>query len=105
VVKKGQPKNFIPEDQIRFLAAAYLTAETVDLQVAVITRKQAEEADYNLSPSRWVTVKGVENTVSVASLFPEMVELDERALTLTKRLHQLLAPLLQGQEGKPRVRE
>ena len=57
-VKKGQPKNFIPEDQIRPLAAAFLKGEPVEGEVAVITREQAEEADYNLSPSRWVAVDG-----------------------------------------------
>ena len=53
-LKKGKPKNYIPEDAIRPLAAAYLKGEPVDGEIAVITGKQAEEADYNLSPSRWV---------------------------------------------------
>ena len=53
-VRKGRPKNYIPEDDIRPLAAAYLTGEPVEGEIAVITRKQVEEADYNLSPSRWV---------------------------------------------------
>lgn len=55
VVKKGQPKNFIPEDKIRPLAAAFLAAEPIEGQIAVISRDRAGEADYNLSPSRWVT--------------------------------------------------
>jgi type I restriction enzyme M protein len=54
-VKKGRPKNYIPEDAIRPLAAAYLKGEPVEGEVAVITREQAEEGDYNLSPSRWVS--------------------------------------------------
>ena len=53
-VQKGRPKNYIPEEDIRPLAAAYLKGEPVEGEVAVITRQQAEEADYNLSPSRWV---------------------------------------------------
>ena len=36
------------------LAAAFLKGEPVEGEVAVISRQQAEEADYNLSPSRWV---------------------------------------------------
>ncbi|KAF0109705.1 MAG: N-6 DNA methylase [Rhodospirillaceae bacterium] len=50
-VAKGRPKNYIPEDAIRPLAAAYLKGEPVEGEIAVITRQQAEEADYNLSPS------------------------------------------------------
>lgn len=53
-VQKGRPKNFIPDDAIRPLATAYLKGEPVESEIAVITRQQAEEADYNLSPSRWV---------------------------------------------------
>ena len=53
-VGKGRPKNFIPEDDIRPLAEMFVKAESVEGEVAVITREQAQEADYNLSPSRWV---------------------------------------------------
>jgi type I restriction enzyme M protein len=53
-VQKGRPKNFIPEDAIRPLAAGYLKGDPVEGEIAVITRQQAQEADYNLSPSRWV---------------------------------------------------
>lgn len=53
-VQKGRPKNFIPEEDIRPLAAAYLKGEPVEGELAIITREQAAEADYNLSPSRWV---------------------------------------------------
>ena len=63
-VGKGRPKNYIPEEDIRPIAAAFLKGELVKGElvkgelvkgeVAVITREQAASADYNLSPSRWV---------------------------------------------------
>ncbi len=53
-VKKGRPKNYIREEDIRTIASAYLKGEPLDREVAVITQAQAAEADYNLSPSRWV---------------------------------------------------
>ena len=53
-LKKGQPKNYIPEDAIRPLAAAFLKGEPVDGEIAVITREQILSADYNITPSRWV---------------------------------------------------
>jgi len=52
--KKGRPKNYLPEEDIRPLAEMFNKGEPVEGEVAVITREQAEEADYNLSPSRWV---------------------------------------------------
>lgn len=52
--KKGKPKNYLPEEDVRSLAALYLKGEPVVGELAVITQQQAEEADYNLSPERWV---------------------------------------------------
>ncbi|WP_141455200.1 N-6 DNA methylase [Pseudoxanthomonas sp. z9] len=56
--RKGRPKNYLPEEDIKLLAAAYLNGEVVEGEVAVITTQQAEDADYNLSPSRWVSNGG-----------------------------------------------
>ena len=53
-VGKGRPKNFIPQEDIQPVAAMFLKGEQVEGEVAVITSEQAVEADYNLSPSRWV---------------------------------------------------
>jgi type I restriction enzyme M protein len=86
VVTKGQPKNFIPEDQIRPLAAAFVRAEPVDGQIAVIERHQVEEADYNLSPSRWVSQSSAASFGSIRSLLEELTVLDRRAHDLTVRL-------------------
>jgi len=61
--KKGRPKNYLPEEDIRPLAAMYLKGEPVEGELAVITTEQAREADYNLSPSRWVNgSSGAEST-------------------------------------------
>jgi type I restriction enzyme M protein len=51
---KGKPKNYLPEQDIRLLAGLYAKGEPVAGELAVITNRQAQEADYNLSPSRWV---------------------------------------------------
>ena len=53
-VRKGRPKNFIPDEDVRPLAEAFVKGEPVEGELAVITREQAVQADYNLSPSRWV---------------------------------------------------
>ena len=40
-VGKGRPKNYIPEEDIRPIAAVFLKGEPVEGEVAVITREQA----------------------------------------------------------------
>ncbi len=67
-VKKGRPKNYIPEDDIVPLAEAYLKGEPVEGEIAVLTKEQAAEADYNLSPNRWVGASTAQATSSLADL-------------------------------------
>ena len=69
-VAKGRPKNYIPGEDIRPIATAFLRGDPVEGEVAVITREQGAEADYNLSPSRWVGQFQSEETQSI----PELLE-------------------------------
>ena len=90
-VLKGRPKNYIPDEDIRPIAAAFLKGEPVDGEVAVITTEQAQEADYNLSPSRWVG-QGTETEVrSIRSLMAELESLSLEETDLTSSLSALLA--------------
>lgn len=90
-LKKGKPKNYIPEDDIRPLAAAYLKGEPVEGEIAVITKAQAEEADYNLSPSRWVGQSRSTEVGSVSALVGELGKLEGEAHRLSVTLTKLLA--------------
>lgn len=93
-LKKGKPKNYIPEDAIRPLAAAYLKGEPVEAEIAIITRQQAEEADYNLSPSRWVGQSSSAEVGSVTALVRELSELDKETHRLSVTISKLLAGLI-----------
>lgn len=94
--RKGRPKNYLPEEDIRPLAAIYLKGEPVEGEVAVITTEQAREADYNLSPSRWVGQSGAAKVGSVQGLLSELVRLDKQTHGLTENLARLLAGVADG---------
>jgi type I restriction enzyme M protein len=94
-VNKGKPKNYIPEHDIRLLAAAFLKGEPVDGEIAVITRRQAEEADYNLSPSRWVQQNEKVDHGSISALVLELERLHQRDAALTIDVLKALKPLVQ----------
>jgi type I restriction enzyme M protein len=53
--EKGRPKNHLLEADIKALASAYLAADPIEGELAVVTAQEIAGADYNLSPSRWVT--------------------------------------------------
>jgi type I restriction enzyme M protein len=52
--RKGKPKNYLPEEELKAMAAVFHKGEPIEGEIAIISNEQAAEADYNLSPSRWV---------------------------------------------------
>ena len=92
-VGKGRPKNFIPQEDIRPLAAAFLEGEPVEGEVAVITRGQAEQTDYNLSPSRWVGQTDVVDQRPISEIIAKMQRLDEDAREIDAQLARMLVSL------------
>ena len=78
-VRKGRPKNYIPNDDIPLLAALLLKGDPVDGKVAVITAKQAEQADYNLIPSRWVSQPDAVAPRPIRNIIAELRRLDAEA--------------------------
>ena len=91
--QKGRPKNFIPEEDINPLAVAYLKGEPVESEIAVITREQVKEADYNLSPSRWVMQTDAAVQRPIKEIVAEMQRLDDEAREVDARLLDMLARL------------
>ena len=92
-VGKGRPKNFIPQEDIQPVAAMFLKGEPVDGEVAVITREQAADADYNLSPSRWVGQTDTVDHRPISEIIADMQRLDEEAREVDSSLMRMLEHL------------
>ena len=91
--ERGRPKNYLPEEAIRTLASSFLKGEAADGEVAVIDTKQAEDADYNLSPSKWIGQNGSAEVGSIPALVLQLEQLNAQDLGLTTDLLKLLRPL------------
>ena len=92
-VRKGRPKNYIPDEDLRPLAAAFLQGEPLEGELAVITLEQAAEADYNLSPTRWVGQAAEVAQRPIAEIIAEMQRLDEEAREIDASLAEMLVRL------------
>ena len=92
-VKKGRPKNYIPEEEILALATAFLKGEPVEGEVAVITREQVEEADYNLSPSRWVTAETGTKNANLKEIIGRFAAILDEEAAASDRLQLALSKL------------
>ena len=90
---KGKPKNHLVETDIKQLAAAFLTGEPVDGEVAVATIKEIAAADYNLSPSLWVPQSDDREYRPVKEILADLLELDSRARTVDAALAKMMVKL------------
>ena len=92
-VGKGQPKNYIPEESISSIAAAFLKGDPLEGEAAVITCNQAAEVDYNLSPSRWVGQSQVEVARPVAEILSDLERLNNDSREIDTALSNMLVNL------------
>lgn len=93
---KGRPKNYLIDADRRALAEVFNRGEPVDGEVAIITQEQAEEADFSLSPSRWVARDSTADFGSVSALLKELSSLDEESTKISASLNRLLAGVTDG---------
>ena len=77
----------------RDILARLLKGTPVECELAVIIRQQAEEADYNLSPSRWIGQNDSAEIGSIPALIEQLEQLNAQDLSLTADLLKLLRPL------------
>jgi type I restriction enzyme M protein len=99
-LKKGKPKNYIPEENIRPLANAYLKGIPIDGKLAVITSEQIEKVDYNLSPSRWISNNDSNKNQSLETLIKQTRSLSEESYLVDRELFTILSRLVEGQNAK-----
>ena len=94
-VGKGNPKNYIPYEDIKPITAMFFKGELVESEVAVITLDQAAEADYNLSPSRWVGQLQSEETQSIPELLAALRKLSKDIQTSDEHVFAMFDGVLQ----------
>ncbi|MDD5452242.1 MAG: N-6 DNA methylase [Desulfovibrionales bacterium] len=76
--KKGRPKNYIPDENVRKIADAFIKGEDVEKFVKVITTAQAAENDFNLSPSRYVDVNEGKTYRPIPEILEELDALEKK---------------------------
>jgi type I restriction enzyme M protein len=91
LVKKGKPKNYLPEEAVKGIAGLFIAGDPIEREVAVITAEQAIEADYNLSPSRWAGQADLATHRPLKDILAELISLDESAVEIDHSLRAMLA--------------
>ncbi len=91
--KKGSPKNYIPDENIRKIADAFNDGKDVEGFVKVITTAEATKSDFNLSPSRYVASAIVGTIRKLPDVLIDLAALEVEAAAVNKDLKKILAQL------------
>ncbi|MGH2521376.1 MAG: N-6 DNA methylase [Anaerolineales bacterium] len=91
--EKGRPKNFIPDAGIHKIAETYHAWKPVEKFARLITLAEAEQNDWNLSPSRYVDTGEAEQNRAVQSIIDDLATLEADAAALDAELNGILKSL------------
>lgn len=91
--EKGNPKNYISEEQIRKIADAFNAKKLIENFSVFVSKSDVAKNDYNISPSRYIHLGGAEEYVPVEDILNELVEVEMKANEADKRLQKVLKEL------------
>ena len=91
--KKGRPKNYLVESELQELADLFRSGDPIDGELEIITTAEARNADYNLSPSRWVSQLDEANHRTLKEIRTDLAALDEREAEVNDVLYRMLEKL------------
>ena len=91
--KKGRPKNELTEEGIRKVVECFREWRDQEGLCRVVSQKEIVEADYNLSPSRFVRGAAQAQSGDVQSILDDLARLREESVTLDSTLEEIFKRL------------
>ena len=90
---KGKPKNHISEEGIDKIASAFIEGQEIDRFLKIITKEEAAQNDYNLSPSRYVSLLEETTYRSIPQILSDLKAVQKEEKQVDKELDQILQKL------------
>ncbi|ATG91860.1 type I restriction-modification system subunit M [Methylomonas koyamae] len=87
--KKGDPKNYIPDDSIELLAEVFLNWREQDKLSRIVTKDEVVKHDYNISPSRYVHVSAEGEFRPLQEIIDDLSELESQETLQKTRLRNI----------------
>jgi len=96
---KGRPKNYLADEHIQRLADAYLRWQEIERLSKIISLDEAARKDFNLGPSQYVTVDGIEQVLPLEEAVILLAEAKEERAEAERNLDLVLGSLGLGGRG------
>jgi type I restriction enzyme M protein len=90
---KGDPKNYISEDQIKKIATTFKTKKEIENFSLFIDKTETTKNDYNISPSRYIHLEGTEEYEPVEDILIDLANVEAKAKDADKNLQKVLKDL------------
>lgn len=91
--QKGQPKNFIPEENQNKIVDAYLNWKEIDKFSKAIDKDEIVKNDYNLSPTRYIHTAEEETYRPIGEILEDLKELEQEQKEIDKELKDIFQKL------------
>ena len=88
--EKGDPKNFITDDQIKKIVDTYKSKKEIDKFSVFIEKAEIIENDYNISPSRYIHIEDEEIYRPIEDILDELKVIEEKVNKADRNLKKVL---------------
>ena len=92
--QEGKKQNTLSKDNIQKIVNAYREFKEVEKFARVVTIDEVREADYNLSPSRFVSIVDEEKYRPISEIKAELERLEEERRKVEERVNKMLGKLI-----------
>jgi len=87
---KGRPKNYLTDENIKKILDAYFGWKEIEEFSKIITIEEARKNDYNLRPSRYVSVDEKEEIQTVEDILVELGKVEEERGKVDRELREIM---------------
>lgn len=88
--EKGRPKNFLPDSSVKKIAGIYHNWKEEEGVSRIVSKEEVTNNDYNLSPSRYVSQNGEDNTLPLEEAVVLVKEAEEERQQADEKLKEVL---------------
>ena len=93
VFEKGDPKNFIPDNDIQRIANTLIKWKEEEKLSRIIDHTEIAKNDYNISPSRYIHTSDAETYRPIAEIVTELGDIETKARATDRALRRVLKQL------------
>jgi len=87
---KGRPKNYLTDENIKKIRDTYFGWKEIEGFSKIITIEEARKNDYNLSPSRYVSIDEKEEIQPVEDILVELGKVEEEREKVDRGLREIM---------------